>query len=280
MKNHLFGLIIFFLIYCILGWAIESVYRSFCEKKIINTGFLRGPYCPIYGIGAIAIIILLNSIPILKSNIILLFFTSMIIFTIWEDVVGIALEKIFKTRYWDYSEKKFNIKGRVCLKNSIYWGILGVAVGIFIHPFISNIVYHLYREHVEIFDIVIYIITIIFAIDIYTSIVNIKNVSSILQKVEKINIEIREKMQEITEHEQGSINFEKLSLSIEKLNTRRNKIVSNTYNNILRIKTAFPTIDTKEITQVLNMKMEFAKQKIEKRYRMIKGKVDKFKNNK
>ncbi len=277
MGNNIFTLMTYFLIYCILGWAMESVYRSFCEKKIINTGFLRGPYCPIYGIGAIAIIILLDSIPILKSNILLLFFSSMIIFTLWEDLVGIGLEKIFKTRYWDYSDHKFNIKGRVCLKNSIYWGILGVVVGMYIHPFITNITYSTYIEYVEVFNIVIYLIAGIFTIDALTSIVNMKNVSIVLQKVETINIEIREKMQEITKHEKGSVHFERINLSIDKLHDRRNRMLLNTYNNLTRIKTAFPAINTKEITQVLNMRMELAKQRIEKRYRTIKGKVNKFK---
>ena len=105
---------------------MESIFRSICEKKLINTGFLRGPFCPIYGIGSIIMPILL-------------FFSSSIILTIWEYVVGIILEKLFNTKYWDYSDHKFNFQGRICLTNSIYWGILGVLFIKYIHPFVQSI---------------------------------------------------------------------------------------------------------------------------------------------
>ena len=78
---------------------MESIVRSIAEKKIINTGFLNGPFCPIYGFGAIIMLVLLKRFAI---NWIILFFASIIILTLWEYVVGVLLEKIFKTKYWDY----------------------------------------------------------------------------------------------------------------------------------------------------------------------------------
>ena len=123
METNLFNLWTYFIIYSICGWILESVYRSFREKKIINTGFLNGPMCPIYGIGAIIMILFLGKF---SKNIIVLFLVSFIVLSIWEYIVGVYLEKTFKTKYWDYSDHKINIKGRVCLSNSICWGILGV----------------------------------------------------------------------------------------------------------------------------------------------------------
>ena len=113
---------------------MESIFRSIIEKKIINTGFLRGPICPIYGIGALIMTTVLSS---LSNNVFLLFISSVAVLTLWEYIVGVLLEKIFHTKYWDYSNHKINFQGRICLSNSIYWGILGVAFVKFIHPFIQ-----------------------------------------------------------------------------------------------------------------------------------------------
>ena len=120
-----------------MGWVMESIVRTIAEKKIINTGFLHGPICPIYGIGAIIMITLLSG---LKDAPVLLFLISFIVLTIWEYLVGVLLEKLFQTKYWDYSDHKFNYKGRICLTNSLAWGILGVLFTKYIHPFIEQIV--------------------------------------------------------------------------------------------------------------------------------------------
>ena len=114
---------------------MESIVRTISEKKLINTGFLHGPFCPIYGIGAIILFAFLDKF---ENNLILLFFVAIIVLTIWEYIVGWMLEKLFNTKYWDYSEQKFNIQGRVCLTNSICWGILGVLLVKYIHPFIKS----------------------------------------------------------------------------------------------------------------------------------------------
>ena len=135
MENNIFNLWTYFIIYSIAGWILESVYRSYREKKIINTGFLNGPLCPIYGIGAIIMFLFLRQF---SNNIIILFTVSLIGMSLWEYLVGYLLEKIFKTKYWDYSDHKINIKGRVCLSNSICWGILGVIFVKYIHPFVKS----------------------------------------------------------------------------------------------------------------------------------------------
>ena len=124
MEYNFIDILIYFITYSFLGWVMESIFRSVCEKKLINTGFLKGPFCPIYGIGAIIMILFLKNF---SNNLILLFFISIIVFTIWEYIVGILLEKLFHTKYWDYSNNKFNFQGRICLMNSIFWGILGVV---------------------------------------------------------------------------------------------------------------------------------------------------------
>ena len=96
----LFELITYFIIYSFLGWLIESVYKSIFEKKIINSGFLHGPFCPIYGMGAIIMYLILQDF---KGNPLVIFILGFVVLSIWEYIVGVLLEKLFKTQYWDYS---------------------------------------------------------------------------------------------------------------------------------------------------------------------------------
>ena len=254
MENQFFSMLTYFIIYSILGWILESVFRSICEKKLINTGFLKGPFCPIYGVGALIMIFLLSRF---ENNIILLFIVSFFTLTFWEYVVGIFLEKIFHTKYWDYSDHKFNIQGRICLSNSIYWGILGVFFVKYIHPFInSNIGLVMHDVY---FKVVIYLISFIVLVDAINSIIKVKNISDTLDKIDKLNEQIKEKLEELKniEFEDGKIaimlNLQKI---VDDLNKRKNVVMRRLYKRVRRLKKAFPTIDSQEIRKVLDEKID------------------------
>lgn len=240
---------------------MESIFRSIMEKKIINTGFLKGPICPIYGIGAIIMFTFLQS---LENNIVLLFLASIIILTLWEYIVGVMLEKIFHTRYWDYSDHKFNIQGRICLSNSIYWGVLGVVFVKYIHPNIQNLIQ---KVDIKLLYFIVTILMVVFIVDMITSIVKIKNIKSTLEKIEELNKEIREKIKEIKilpkeiQEKEKLIAAEKLQKLVEDLKKRRNRTIKHLYKNVYRLKKAFPAIDTKEIREILNKKVEIIKRK-------------------
>ena len=240
---------------------MESIFRSIMEKKIINTGFLKGPICPIYGIGAIIMFTFLQS---LENNIVLLFLVSIIILTLWEYIVGVMLEKMFHTRYWDYSDHKFNIQGRICLSNSIYWGVLGVVFVKYIHPNIQNLIQ---KVDIKLLYFIVTILMVVFIVDMITSIVKIKNIKSTLEKIEELNKEIREKIKEIKilpkeiQEKEKLIAAEKLQKLVEDLKKRRNRTIKHLYKNVYRLKKAFPAIDTKEIREILNKKEEIIKRK-------------------
>lgn len=125
-----------FIIYAFLGWCIEIVVCGIPAKKFINRGFLIGPYCPIYGYAGIAMTLLLQQY---SNDLITLFILSAVICTFIEYITSYAMEKLFHARWWDYSDKKFNINGRVCLINSIYFGILGCLVIHLVSPFFISI---------------------------------------------------------------------------------------------------------------------------------------------
>ena len=249
MEYNFIDILIYFITYSFLGWIMESIFRSVCEKKLINTGFLRGPFCPIYGIGAVIMILFLKNF---SKNLILLFFISIIVFTIWEYLVGILLEKLFHTKYWDYSDNKFNFQGRICLMNSIFWGILGVVFIQYIHPFIESIIE---KVDIRLLTFIYSIIGIVMLIDAITSIIKVKNIKVTLEKIEELNKEIKEKLKEITEERKTDI-LENIQNLVEQLKYKRNKTMLHLYKNVYRLKKAFPAIDTKEITEILNKKIE------------------------
>lgn len=256
MECTIFNIWTYFIIYSIAGWALESVYRSFCEKKFINTGFLNGPFCPIYGIGAIIMILFLEQF---KDNVLILFGISFFVLSLWEYVVGVLLEKIFKTKYWDYSDHKINIKGRVCLFNSICWGVLGVLFIKYIHPYVEN---NIELINPYILKTIIYIITIIFLIDTIISIVSIKNIKTALQKIEELNNQIKDKLEEVKNINSKNLKVdiaESLQDKIDILKKQKNRLFKRLYRRVYRLKKAFPDIQTKEITEILNRKIELIK---------------------
>lgn len=277
MDNQFLELLKYFIIYSMLGWVMESVFRSICERKLINTGFLKGPFCPIYGIGAIIMIVFLKQF---QDNIFLLFLMSFIVLTIWEYVVGVFLEKVFNTKYWDYSNHKVNFQGRICLTNSIYWGILGVVFICYIHPFISEKLLLVPGYIVNILAITIMVILIV---DMVISILKLKNLSGALQKIEQLNLQIKEKLEEMKQFEKAGdkkLLKENLQEIVLQLTKKKNQMIKRLYKRVYRLKKAFPAINTAEITEILNKKIEISdilnkKAKIEEK---INKKVKKHKN--
>ena len=127
----------FFFIYCFFGWCFESSYVSLCERKPVNRGFLNGPYCPIYGCGVVIVVAVLTPI---KESLFILFLGSMLLTTVLEFLTGFILEKVFHNKWWDYSDKPFNIMGYVCLKFSILWGLACTFIMKVLHPSIYKFI--------------------------------------------------------------------------------------------------------------------------------------------
>lgn len=249
MNINIFELLTYFIIYSFLGWIMESIVRTVCEKKLINTGFLYGPFCPIYGCGAIIMILFLKNF---ENTWILLFVTSFLFLTFWEYIVGVFLEKTFKTKYWDYSEQKFNFQGRICLVNSICWGILGIIFIKYIHPFVIEKL-----QYVDVISlkIVVYTAMILFIIDTTISIIKLVNIQSTLDKVESLNLQIKEKLLEVKNADKIKAP-ENVQILIDNMKLKRDRTLRRLYRHVYRLKRVFPAIDTKEIAEVLSKKVE------------------------
>ena len=251
-KETIIYYLTFFIFYSFIGWILESVYKSIAQRKMINSGFLIGPICPIYGFGAIIMQVCLS---FLKDNPILLFIAAFIILSIWEYIVGFLLEKIFKTKYWDYSHLKFNIKGRVCLKNSIYWGILGLVFICFINPFVeANI-------NLIPFNIINYSIIMIYAwliVDVIVSIQSMVGFEIAMNKINELSDVIKDKIEEAKKSAYENTNIEAV---IKKLNIKQTRIKLRLYRHANRLKYAFPSMKSDIITAFLNQKIDFKKLK-------------------
>lgn len=127
---------ILFIIYAMIGWCIEIINGLIQTKKFVNRGFLIGPYCPIYGVGGILITLLLSKY---YDDPTVLFFMGIAVCGILEYLTSYIMEKFFKARWWDYSKRKFNINGRICLETLLPFGIMGCLILYIVNPAFLNI---------------------------------------------------------------------------------------------------------------------------------------------
>lgn len=124
-----------FIAYSFLGWLMEVIGKLIQLKKFINRGFLIGPYCPIYGYGSILITFLLKKY---TEDPVTLFFMAILLCGTLEYLTSYFMEKIYHARWWDYSQRKFNINGRVCLNTIIPFGLLGMFIIYVSNPFLID----------------------------------------------------------------------------------------------------------------------------------------------
>ena len=189
MRN-VFTYFMLFFIYAILGWIIETTLVSIEKRKFVNRGFLIGPYCPIYGFGGLAITILLKNY---TKDPIVLFLMAVIICGTLEYFTSYIMEKIFKARWWDYSAKKYNINGRICLETVVPFGILGCLVMYVLNPITFK---YLNMPSNSMLNI---ISAICFTIFITDNIVSYNVISSFTKTVKTINVgKIKDNTEEIT----------------------------------------------------------------------------------
>ena len=137
MLDELLRGILLLMIYSFCGWVIECCYVRIIDGQWINRGLLKGPVVPLYGFGALILIYVLERV---GHNAVSIFITSFFFMSLLEYIVGWGLETIFKAKWWDYSQRKWNIHGRICFQYSIYWGFLGLILMKGVHPFLVELI--------------------------------------------------------------------------------------------------------------------------------------------
>lgn len=205
--------VILFFIYSVFGWCFENVCQLIEHHKLTNRGFLVGPYCPIYGTGALLIHILLKRY---VDDIVALFVMSILVCSILEYITSYIMEKTFNARWWDYTDKKFNINGRICLEASIPFGLLGTISLYFINPFIFSM---LDKVPGTILEVIAILLTFIIALDFSVSLSIITKFRDVAFNLKEDNSDqISEKVKK--ELIKKSKNYKRLLKSFPKLKIR------------------------------------------------------------
>lgn len=176
--------IFFFYFYCFFGWIFESTYVSLKKKHFINRGFMRGPFLPLYGSGAIMMLIV--SAPF-QDNLILVYIAGCIGATALEYVTGVVMEALFKVRYWDYSKLPFNFQGHICLSSTLAWGGLTLLMTQFLHKPVEQLVLSVTKE---LLIPVTFFITLTVVVDFSLSFKAAMDIRDILVKMEKAKQEV------------------------------------------------------------------------------------------
>lgn len=230
----LYDLAYFFIVYAFIGWILETVYASLEEGRFINRGFLNGPFCPIYGFGAVILILALH--PII-NNIYLLFIGAVILTTSLEYLTGWVLEKTFGHKWWDYSQRRFNLQGRICLRFSVYWGIIAVVMLKLLHPEVVKAVDQipLWLGLAGLFGLSLY-----FVIDFFYTLRQVIEIKAVLTEIKHLTIEARERLEFIRES-----SLESIEETREELRIRYEPLVKQMAAGNQRLLDAFPNLRNK-----------------------------------
>lgn len=251
MPSTFYEVVWIFLIYAMIGWCAEVAYAALDTGRFVNRGFLNGPYCPIYGCGILLVIVVLTP---LKSNLAILYFGSVILTTVIEYITGFLLEKVFHNKWWDYSDKPFNIKGYICLKFSLMWGFACTFIVLILHP----ILYSAIKIIPFIVGIVILsIIVVVFAIDCGVTVATILNLN---QRLKRMN-DIADKIHKISD-ELGENIYENVTEVLEK-KERLEEEYSEQFNRIAEKKDEI-TENITEKTQEVKLAVDVRKMELEK----------------
>ena len=175
---------IYWIIYAFLGWIVETTYVSVPKGHFVERGFLFGPVIPIYAFGALFILYFLMPF---SAHPLFIFCLGLLLTSALEYITSFVMEKIFDMRWWDYSERKFNINGRICLRNSILFGLLSVFLVDFIHPFVQNLLSHFTNRQLEYFALISFILV---TIDFTLSLINLIDFKKYIKDLHNYQLDV------------------------------------------------------------------------------------------
>lgn len=188
--GDLYRWVIYFFVYSVLGWLIESVYCSILARKWVERGFLNGPLCPIYGSGAVAVLWALEPF---SDSLFHVFVLGTAITTVLEYVTSYVMEKLFHMRWWDYSQFRFHIHGRVCLVNSLLFGVMCVLLEWCLHPWVKSLVS---RIPLSILPLICLVLGVYLAMDTFLSARTAWHLSRRMKHLKQLEEELRQRLRE------------------------------------------------------------------------------------
>ena len=211
--------LLFFYIYSFFGWIFESAYVSLLQRRPVNRGFLKLPMLPLYGSGAV--MMLWVSLPV-QDNLILVFLSGVVAATILEYVTGYVMELLFKVRYWDYSHKRFNFQGHICLTSSLAWGVMSVLLVYYLNQPVEKLIGMI---DPQIRQIIVFVITVIFTVDLTHAVTTAIDLKKLLARVDTMREEVRKLQKRIENLETAAkeAKDQRLAQLTDELNALRDK---------------------------------------------------------
>lgn len=250
MIEKVYFMALLFAVYSILGWCTEVIYHTVTTGNYVNRGFLSGPVCPIYGFGIGLVLFLLAPF---EYNVIMIFIGSLILTTVIEYITGLVLEKLFNRKWWDYSSEPFNIRGYICLKFSLIWGIACVIIVVIIQPALSNL---LTWMPVTIGLTFLFIFYSIFIVDSIITIMTMLNIKKRIKIVNLIQEFLEQESELIGENLSDGVVIlmrakEKTSEELSEIREKYEKIFNARVKGVERITKAFPKSDLFKNREIL-----------------------------
>lgn len=257
-----------FILFSFIGWISEVIYVGVTSAhKFVNRGFLHGPLCPVYGFGGVVILMLP---PSLYATWIPLFFASMILCTIVEYFVSWLMEKLFHTRWWDYSHYKIQLNGRICLLNSILFGFLGVVVIHFVYPLMIDLLNSLGQKVINVSGA---IILAVLSVDIFFTVRKLVDFANVMKKLKELGETLNSHYGQEEWFKKGSF-IDMINSVIERAENRKEEFSQKILEKIDKVQNLrlpsvelfikkFPSIKSTKYKDELNMIKEKIHQKIE-----------------
>lgn len=184
MLETFLNYVLMFFLFSLMGWAGETTYRSLGEQRLINTGFLFGPMCPIYGTGALVFEICLTP---LKNHWWLVLILGMVLADLVEYFTSLIMEKLFNARWWDYTDEFMNLNGRICLKHTSYWGIASMVYVYFVSPLYE---YFISFASQNLRYIMLGVIFFFFLIDLFLTVRAALGIQKIMRSIDSLKAKI------------------------------------------------------------------------------------------
>ena len=257
-----------FILFSFIGWICEVIYVGVTSAhKFVNRGFLHGPICPVYGFGGVVILMLP---PSLYATWIPLFLASMILCTTVEYFVSWLMEKLFHTRWWDYSHYKIQLNGRICLLNSILFGFLGVVVIHFVYPLMIDLLNSLGQKVINVSGV---IILAVLSVDIFFTVRKLVDFANVMKKLKELGETLNSHYGQEEWFKKGSF-MEMINSVIERAENRTEEFSQKILEKIDKVQNLhlpsvepflkkFPSIKSTKYKEELNMIKEKFHQKIE-----------------
>ena len=249
MVTIVYNYLFLFVLYSTIGWTMEVIVSLIHRHRFINRGFLIGPSCPIYGVGGLVITIFLSKY---MNDFLVFFVMTVLTCSILEYMASFIMEKVFHARWWDYSDKLFNLNGRICMETSISFGVVGSVMAYILNPLFMKLINSLPRIVVM---IIVIISAILYMIDVFFS-------NKIMENLKDVNFGKRDNTEEITK---------KVKATFERKNVFTKRIVEAFPNfEVLRRKTREKINKTKDEIKKKQKEIRKIRKKLIKKEKDIK----------